>query len=134
MSAKPFGVSYLLDMYNCTPGAADDLELNYRFLERLVDLIGMTKQGPPLVFHGPTENSVELYPDKAGVSAWIPLIESGIQIHTIEPKRFISLDVYTCGRMNTELIRQFAQDTFGFDRCEEHLIQRGIDYGDIDHA
>jgi S-adenosylmethionine/arginine decarboxylase-like enzyme len=125
---KPFGISYLLDMYECRPGAADDLELNYRFLERLVDLIGMTKQGPPHVYHGPTHQGVELFPEKAGVSAWIALIESGIQIHTIEPKRFISLDVYTCGQINAEVVKKFAQETFGFQRCEERTLERGVEY------
>lgn len=124
----PFGRSYLLDMYDCREGAADDLELNYRFLERLVDLIGMTKQGPPHVYHGPTAKGVELFPEKAGVSAWIALIESGIQIHTIEPKRFISLDVYTCGQIDTDVVKRFALETFGYSRFEEHLIDRGVDY------
>ncbi len=126
---KPFGYSYLLDMYNCRPGTADDLELNYRFLELLVDVIGMTKQANPFIMHGPTKNGVELYPEKAGVSAWIPLIESGIQIHTIAPKNFISLDIYTCGQIDPERVREFAQGTFGFDRYEEHFIERGVAYG-----
>ena len=125
---KPFGVSYLLDMYDCRPGAADDLELIYRFLEQLVDVIGMTKQSNPIVFHGPTRNGVELYPEKAGVSAWIPLIESGIQIHSIEPKRFISLDIYTCGEMDKAKAKAFAQETFGFQRCEERSLDRGVEY------
>lgn len=128
---KPFGVSYLLDIYDCREGAADDLELCYRFLEQLVDVIGMTKQCNPIVFHGPTSNGVELYPDKAGVSAWIPLIESGVQIHTIEPKRFVSVDIYTCGQIDTDKARKFAMETFGGLRCEERLLERGVDYHKI---
>lgn len=127
---KPFGRSYLLDMYRCRPGAADDLELNYRFLERLVDLIGMTKQSNPLIFHGPTKNGVELFPEKAGISAWIPLIESGIQIHTIAPKNFVSLDIYTCGEIDTEATLCFARETFGFQQYEERFLERGLKYGD----
>jgi len=130
MSNKPFGYSYLLDMYQCRPGAADDLELNYRFLEALVDLIGMTKQGPPHVYHGPTKNGVELFPEKAGVSAWIALIESGIQIHTIEPKRFISLDVYTCGSFEADKVVVFARETFGFENYEERFLERGLKYAE----
>jgi len=96
---KPFGYSYYLDMYNCRVGAADDLELHYRFLERVVDKIGMTRMSQPVVMHGPTDKGRELYPDKAGVSGWVPLIESGIQIHSMEPKRFITLDVYSCNKL-----------------------------------
>ena len=126
--SKPFGYSYLLDLYDCREGAADDLELNYRFLEKFVDIIGMTKQGPPHVYHGPTGKGVELYPDKAGVSAWIALIESGIQIHTIEPKRFVSIDVYTCGTLNTIEARKFAVDTYGAMDFDEAFITRGGRY------
>lgn len=128
---KPFGESYLLDLYDCRPGAADDLELNYRFLEKLVDLIGMTKQGPPHVYHGPTAKGVELFPEKAGVSAWIALIESGIQIHTIEPKRFVSIDIYTCGNFDPKAAREFAMETFGAKRFEERILPRGIEYGSL---
>ena len=41
MQVKPtgFGVSYLLDLYDCEAGVCDDLELNYRFLEKLVDIL-----------------------------------------------------------------------------------------------
>jgi len=128
---KPFGVSYLLDIYNCREGAADDLELCYRFLEQLVDVIGMTKQCNPIVYHGPTKNGIELYPDKAGVSGWVALIESGVQIHTIEPKRFVSIDIYTCGAIDTEKAKKFAMETFGGLRCEERLLERGVDYHKI---
>lgn len=131
MINTPFGYSYYLDMYNCREGAADDLELHYRFLERVVDKIGMTRMSQPVVMHGPTRNGVEIYPDKAGVSGWIPLIESGIQIHSMEPKRFITLDVYSCNKFRTEIIYDYAKQCFGFDSHEEHTFVRGKKYGEI---
>ena len=131
MTNKPFGYSYYLDMYNCRVGAADDLELHYRFLERVVDKIGMTRMSQPVVMHGPTRNGVETYPDKAGVSGWVPLIESGIQIHSMEPKHFITLDVYSCNKFRTEIIYNYAKECFGFDSHEEHTFVRGKKYGEI---
>ena len=131
MTNKPFGYSYYLDMYNCRVGAADDLELHYRFLERVVDKIGMTRMSQPVVMHGPTRNGVETYPDKAGVSGWVPLIESGIQIHSMEPKHFITLDVYSCNKFRTEIIYNYAKECFGFDSHEEHTFVRGKKYGAI---
>ena len=131
MTEKPFGYSYYLDMYECREGAADDLELHYRFLERVVDKIGMTRMSQPVVMHGPTRNGVETYPDKAGVSGWVPLIESGIQIHSMEPKRFITLDVYSCNKFRTEIIYNYAKECFGFDSHEEHTFVRGKKYGEI---
>jgi S-adenosylmethionine/arginine decarboxylase-like enzyme len=144
-----FGKSYLLDMYNCKIGTCDDLELHYRFLEELVYRLGMTPMSQPLIIHAPVSFAnkteyvigdiwrttdeivrVEKFPEKAGVSAWQPLIESGIQIHSLEPTHFSSLDVYTCGQLNPDVVREFAREKFGFISCEEHLIDRGINYND----
>jgi S-adenosylmethionine/arginine decarboxylase-like enzyme len=126
---KPFGYSYLLDMYSCRKGSADDLELVYRFLEKLVDNIGMTRMSQPVVMHGPTDkNGIELYPDKAGISGWVPLIESGIQIHTLEPTRFITLDVYSCNKFDQNIVLEFAKKNFEFTSYEDHYIERGVKF------
>ena len=126
-----FGYSYYLDMYDCREGAADDLELHYRFLERVVDKIGMTRMSQPVVMHGPTKDGDEIYPDKAGVSGWVPLIESGIQIHSMEPKRFITLDVYSCNKFDSEIIYNYAKECFGFTDSEHNFFVRGRNYGNI---
>lgn len=146
-----FGKSYLLDMYGCTPGVLDDLEVHYRFLEELTWRLGMTPMSRPLVIHAPVKfNTITLstepqtsdgitkrkyeiireeeFPEKAGVSAWQPLIESGIQIHSLEPSHFSSLDVYTCGQLDPTIVREFAQEIFGFSSYEEHIINRGVNY------
>lgn len=127
-TAKPFGYSYLIDLFDCREGTADDMELTYRFLETLVDKIGMTKMSAPVVIHAPKVNGVEIYPDKAGVSGWVPLIESGIQIHSIEPTHFITIDLYSCKRFDPEIVKAYAQETFGFKSCQEHFIVRGKNY------
>lgn len=124
----PFGYSYYLDMYDCKAGVADDMELTYRFLERVVDKIGMTRMSQPIVIHGPTHLGKELYPAKAGVSGWVPLIESGIQIHSIEPTHFITLDVYSCNNFDKNIILEYARECFGFSSFEEHIFSRGIKY------
>ena len=131
MNKTPFGYSYYLDMYDCREGAADDLELHYRFLERVVDKIGMTRMSQPVVMHGPTKDGDEIYPDKAGVSGWVPLIESGIQIHSMEPKRFITLDVYSCNKFDSEIIYNYAKECFGFTDSEHNFFVRGRNYGNI---
>lgn len=129
---RPFGYSYFLDMYECADGVADNLELVYRFLEKLVDEIKMTRMTPPVVVHGPTDNGREIYPDKYGVSGWVGLIESGIQIHAIEPEHFISLDVYSCSNFEPETVRNFAKKYFGFKDYEESFLERGVKYSGHD--
>lgn len=124
-----FGYSYLLDMYDCDN--CDSLEVNYRFLEELVNRLGMTKMSAPVVIHGPrNEFGEELYPDKAGISGWVPLIESGIQIHTLAPKRFITLDVYSCKPFAPATVLNFAQRIYQFKDHEDHILDRGVKYGD----
>jgi S-adenosylmethionine decarboxylase len=125
---KPFGYSYLLDMFDCLPGTADNMELTYRFLETLVDRLQMTQMSAPVVIHAPRHKGVEVYPDKAGVSGWVPLIESGIQIHSIEPTHFITLDVYSCREFDPKVVYDFAQETFGFRSHEHFYTIRGRNY------
>ena len=91
----------------------------------------MTRMSQPIVIHAPTQNGAEIFPEKAGVSGWVPLIESGIQIHAIEAKRFISLDVYSCSNFKPETVLEFAKKYFGFTKYEEHFLERGIDYHEI---
>ncbi len=125
---KVFGYSYLLDMYDCAPGVADDMELTYRFLETLVDKLGMTRMSQPFVIHGPTKDGKELYPEKAGVSAWVPLIESGVQIHSLEPTHFITLDCYSCKHFDKNVVLEYARECFKFKKYEEHWLERGKQY------
>ena len=48
-----FGFELLLDLYDCQPGACDDLTLCYQFLDEIVDYLGMEKQAPPNIFRTP---------------------------------------------------------------------------------
>lgn len=123
----PFGHLMTLDLYGCKEGVCDDLSLCYQFLEDIVVQLRMKKQSPPFIFR----SDAILYPDKAGLSGWVPLIESGIQIHTLIPKNFISIDVYSCGKFTTENIKEFVQDYFECKEVEMNFIERGIKYNDI---
>lgn len=123
----PFGYLMTLDLYGCKKGVCDDLDLCYRFLEDLVEKLKMSKQSPPFIFRSDEAK----YPDKAGLSGWVPLIESGVQIHTLAPKNFISIDVYSCGHFSTENIKEFVKNYFGCKEVEMHYIERGIKYNEI---
>jgi S-adenosylmethionine/arginine decarboxylase-like enzyme len=127
---EPFGYLATLDLYGCKEGACDDLDLCYNFLEDLIKKLKMQKQSPPYIFR----SDATLYPDKAGLSGWIPLIESGIQIHTLVPKNFISIDIYSCGKFlkeNTNDVVNLAQDYFESKEVEMNFIERGLKYNDI---
>lgn len=126
MGAKPFGYLLTLDLYGCRPGAADDLSLCYNFLDGLVRHLGMTTQAPPFIFRSP-----EAYPDKAGLSGWVPLIESGIQIHTLLPKNFISIDVYCCHEFDAAEVVAYARKVFSPREVEMNQVARGLKYNEV---
>jgi S-adenosylmethionine/arginine decarboxylase-like enzyme len=124
---EPFGYLLTLDCYGCRVGACDDLDLCYRFLEALVATLGMKTQSPPFLFR----SDAKKYPDKAGLSGWVPLIESGIQIHTLVPKNFISIDIYSCTRFSNDTLADLARDFFACSEIEQNFILRGVKYNDI---
>lgn len=121
---EPFGHLVTIDLYNCKSGACDDISLCYSFLEEIVHKLNMTKQSPPFIF----KSDGKTYPDKAGLSGWVPLIESGIQIHTLSCKNFISIDVYSCRSFSVEDISNYIKNYFGAEELETNYIKRGIKY------
>lgn len=131
----PFGYFVGLDLYDCQNGWGEsDMEFTYRFLEKLVVHLGMTPMAPPYVIHAPSTfkdgGRSEVYPDKAGVSAWQPLIESGIQIHTIEPKKFVSIDIFTCGKLDVNKTIDFVRVYYNAERVDYFYHDRGVAYHD----
>lgn len=129
---RPFGFELLVDLYDCRPTSVGDLRLCYDFLEDAVKTLGVNKQSPPFIFESPLVGpNGENWESKAGLSGWIPLIESGISIHTLVPRRFISVDYYTCSiidnRMEQKLI-DLAKLYFQPEEVEKRLIKRGLKY------
>lgn len=120
----PFGYHLMLDMYRCQGEALASIEACYRFLDDLAELLRMSKQSPPFLFRSDGEK----YPDKAGLSGWLPLIESGIQIHTVEPACFASLDIYSCRDYDRDAAARFAADIFRPEEIETNFILRGTLY------
>ncbi|MGD0328509.1 MAG: S-adenosylmethionine decarboxylase [Minisyncoccia bacterium] len=123
----PFGYLLTLDLYECKKGACDDLSLCSKFLEDIVVQLKMDKQSPPFIFRSDTI----AYPNKAGLSGWIPLIQSGVQIHTLTPKNFISIDIYSCGKFSADNIEEYVRNYFGCKEVEVHFIERGVKYNSI---
>ena len=119
-----FGFELLLDLYDCRPGACDDLTLCYQFLDEIVDYLGMQKQAPPNIFRTPDLR----FPDKAGLSGWAPLVESSVVIHTLTPKNFISIDIYCCKEFDVAKAKHFVRRFFSPKHMDEQFILRGVDY------
>jgi S-adenosylmethionine/arginine decarboxylase-like enzyme len=119
-----FGYELLLDLYSCKTGVCDDLALCYSFLDAIVKLVGLHKQSPPIIF----VSDAEKYPEKAGLSGWVPLIESSVVIHTLSARNFISINVYTCCKIDVEKVQHFVESYFHPEAVENKLVERGIHY------
>lgn len=123
-AAAPFGFQLLLDLYECKPGVCDDLGFCYEFLEQIVGVLKVDPQSPPFIFR----TDGKRFPDKAGLSGWIPLVESGIQLHTLTEKDFISIDVYSCRAFEIESVTAFVRSYFVPKRMDHQFVERGLDY------
>ena len=124
MKKKVFGYELLLDCYDCKPGVCGNLEHCYSYLDKLVDFIDMKKQEPPSIFRTDRKS----FPDKAGLSGWVPLVESSIVIHTLSGHNFISIDVYSCKEYSPKKVIEFTKRYFSPKKIEKQYLLRGKHY------
>lgn len=123
---RVFGYELLLDCYECKPEVCSELDHCYSYLDRIVPFIGMKKQAPPQIFRTDRKS----FPDKAGLSGWVPLADSSIVIHTLCKNNFVSIDVYSCKRFNPEKVVEFTRRYFNPKKIEKQYILRGKHYFD----
>lgn len=121
---KNFGWCLILDLYNCDPKTVRSSDICYNYLNTMPDIMGTHKQSSPFV----VVTDGKRYPDKAGLSGWIPIVESGISIHTLTPTNFISIDIYSCKKFNNEKLIEFTKKTFKPKKIEKKFILRGESY------
>ena len=119
-----FGYELLVDLYDCKPGVCDDLTVCYNFLDEIVGFLGMEKQAPPSIFR----SDATRFPDKAGLSGWVPLIESSIVIHTLTPKDFITVDIYCCRAFDRKKAEDFCHRFFEPKKLQAQFVERGMSY------
>jgi S-adenosylmethionine/arginine decarboxylase-like enzyme len=124
--ANAFGRSLHVDLYGVDSARCDDLSYCYQLLDDLVKHLGMHKQSPPYLFRSPDEQ----FPDKAGLSGWVPLIESGISLHTLTLRGFVTIDIYTCGCLDVLAALTFLSERLCPSSFEQQYLLRGTTYYD----
>lgn len=122
--AGVWGFQLLLDCFGCEESVCCDLDHGYEFLDKICLHLAMTKQTQPYIF----KTCEVAYPDRPGYSGWVPIIESGIQIHTSARNRFISIDVYSCKRFAVPDVIAFVERWFHPAQIETCLLHRGKDF------
>jgi S-adenosylmethionine decarboxylase len=123
-SRKIFGYHMIMDCYGCNRKAIDSIKICYDYLDKMTGIMKVHKQSPPFVVY---TDSVK-YPDKAGISGWIPIVESGVSIHTLTPTGFVSIDIYSCKKYDVKKVRDFTRKTFQPKEIEEKHFLRGEKY------
>lgn len=127
---KPFGYLLALDLYNVEEAKLDDVKLCWDYLIGLPLALKMERSADPIVLPGDREQ----YPVKGtGISAWVPLIESGIQFHSVSVKNFLSIDVYSCCEFDPQVPIQYTWDVYRggeivWKDIDNRLIMRGLRY------
>ena len=61
-----------------------------------------------------------------GLSLIYILAESHISIHTWEEHNYISIDIYTCGKVNPEHTLNEFLKSFNITHSNKQIIQRGL--------
>jgi S-adenosylmethionine decarboxylase len=118
-----WGFQLVLDCFGCSEEACCDLDRGYEFLDKICVHLKMTKQTQPYIF----KTCETTFPGKPGYSGWVPIIESGIQIHTSSNNRFISIDVYSCKPFDEANVVDFVQTWFQPRHIDTCFIHRGRD-------
>lgn len=121
---KPFGYHLMLDLYRCRAKHMEDIQYAYRALDEIVAKIKMAKQSPPYLFL----SDAKRYPDKAGISGWVPLIESGLMIHTLTLQRAVFIDLFSCRKFSPYAVSKFFKDAFGAKKVDMQFVERGKRY------
>lgn len=119
-----WGYQLIIDCFGCPHDACTDLNNGYEFLEEVCKFLNMTKQTQPYIF----KTCERTYPGRPGYSGWVPIIESGIQIHTSAINNFVSVDIYSCRPFDRARVEEFTKQWFKSTEVESQFIYRGRDF------
>jgi S-adenosylmethionine decarboxylase len=119
--SQPWGYQLIVDCFGCDFDVCCDLDKGYEFLDQICRHLHMTKQTQPYIF----KTCETAFPGRPGYSGWVPIIESGIQIHTSAYNRFISVDIYSCRPFDEDDVVAFVKRWFEPENIDTALLLRG---------
>ncbi len=121
---KAYGLHQTLDCYKCDEQALDDEQAIFEFLDTLPARIGMNKICDPKLVRCEAISEK----DPGGVSGFVMISESHISIHTYPGRRFMTMDIYSCNKFDTERVKDIVSKIFGVGVFEENVVVRGKNF------
>jgi S-adenosylmethionine decarboxylase len=118
-----WGYQLIIDCFGCSEEVCCDLDHGYEFLDQICAHLQMTKQTQPYIF----KTCDRTFPGRPGYSGWVPIIESGIQIHTSANNRFVSVDVYSCKKFDARGVEAYVRGWFQPKATQVQFFHRGDD-------
>ncbi len=104
---EAWGIASAVDIYDCDPEKIRDAAFIKSFVVQLCELIDMKRFGETQVVHFGEDEKV------AGFSM-VQLIETSlISAHFANLTNTVYLDVFSCKTYDPEMVKQFAQNSFG---------------------
>jgi len=113
----------IVDGFGGDPARLQNAELIHHFLDTYPAAIGMTKIAPAKVF-----TYIGVKPEDWGVSGFVIIAESHISVHTFPERRYVNVDIFSCKEFDVETVVADVQELFQFDRLEQRVLHRGLEY------
>lgn len=120
-----FGLHLTIDGYGGNPKKLNDGNLVKKILDELPGKVNMHKIYGPVTMECPECNPK----DSGGFSGFVMIAESHISCHTFPWRKFVSIDVYTCGSsMDKKFIVNYFKKAFELKKVELNFIKRGTKF------
>ncbi|HEY9746228.1 MAG TPA: S-adenosylmethionine decarboxylase, partial [Oculatellaceae cyanobacterium] len=110
-----FGPHLMLDCKGCNPDKISDVGYIFNVLNRLPEMVGMTKITQPYVF--PYEG---LVPEDKGVTGVVIIAESHLTFHSFTEKDYFFFDLFSCKPFDVEAAKRFIVEAFEVRETEAH--------------
>lgn len=114
----PWGYHYHYDVSGCNKDKVTDKEHVRKFLASLVESIGMTPMGEPLIEHIQQEGT------DAGITAVQVITQSSITAHFIDETGDLYLDVFSCKEFDVNNVKAIVKIYFNPTKCAEYFLTR----------
>jgi S-adenosylmethionine decarboxylase len=112
----------IIDGYTANKQILQDEMFLRQVLDKIPDLIGMTKISEPFVFRYLGEK-----PEDWGYSGFVFIAESHISFHTFVERNYINIDVFSCLDFDTDNAIEHLTEKFELARYKTYLVNRDWD-------